>query len=189
MFTYCSKGFALAITEACGGIPAAYLPSSTDEISTGTVAAGYQNFLICVEMVFAAIGLLFAFPYRPYAIQQSGTSTSVSFYNNSPIRTGQSSAAGSSFSLHLHTISHNLKETMNPRDIIQDSIHNFHPQYKNYEQYADNSGSRQSGNFPATTPTRIDFDAFTGDKREKEVFRPPEKSFSEKTRIIETDEH
>lgn len=32
--------------------------------SVGTVSAGYQNFLICVEMLFAAIALRYAFPYQ-----------------------------------------------------------------------------------------------------------------------------
>ena len=32
--------------------------------SAGTVSAGYQNFLICIEMFFAAIALKYAFPYQ-----------------------------------------------------------------------------------------------------------------------------
>ena len=28
----------------------------------GTISAGYQNFLICIEMFFAAIALKYAFP-------------------------------------------------------------------------------------------------------------------------------
>lgn len=35
--------------------------------SAGTVSAGYQNFLICIEMLFAALALRAAFPYRVYA--------------------------------------------------------------------------------------------------------------------------
>lgn len=35
--------------------------------SAGTVSAGYQNFLICIEMLFAAIALRYAFPYQVYA--------------------------------------------------------------------------------------------------------------------------
>ena len=34
----------------------------------------------------------------------------------------------------LQSISSNLKETMNPRDIMADAIHNFHPQYQQYTQ-------------------------------------------------------
>lgn len=32
--------------------------------SAGTVSAGYQNFFICLEMLFAAIALRYAFPYQ-----------------------------------------------------------------------------------------------------------------------------
>lgn len=35
--------------------------------SAGTVSAGYQNFLICIEMFCAAIALRYAFPYKVYA--------------------------------------------------------------------------------------------------------------------------
>lgn len=35
--------------------------------SAGTVSAGYQNFLICIEMFYAAIALRYAFPYQVYA--------------------------------------------------------------------------------------------------------------------------
>ena len=29
-----------------------------------------------------------------------------------------------------------IQETMNPRDIMTDAIHNFHPQYQQYTQYS-----------------------------------------------------
>ncbi|CAF2956349.1 unnamed protein product [Rotaria sp. Silwood2] len=35
----------------------------------------------------------------------------------------------------MQSISNNLKETMNPKDIMHDAIHNFHPQYRDYTQY------------------------------------------------------
>lgn len=34
----------------------------------------------------------------------------------------------------LQSISSSLRETMNPKDIMQDAIHNFHPQYQQYTQ-------------------------------------------------------
>ena len=34
----------------------------------------------------------------------------------------------------LQSISSSLKETMNPKDVMQDAIHNFHPQYQQYTQ-------------------------------------------------------
>jgi hypothetical protein len=35
-----------------------------ENTSAGTVSAGYQNFFICIEMLFAAIALRYAFPYQ-----------------------------------------------------------------------------------------------------------------------------
>ena len=35
----------------------------------------------------------------------------------------------------MQSISSSLKETMNPRDIMHDAIHNFHPNYQQYTQY------------------------------------------------------
>lgn len=29
-----------------------------------------------------------------------------------------------------------IQETMNPKDIMTDAIHNFHPQYQQYTQYS-----------------------------------------------------
>ena len=34
----------------------------------------------------------------------------------------------------LQSISSNLKETMNPKDIMTDAVHNFHPTYQQYTQ-------------------------------------------------------
>jgi hypothetical protein len=41
----------------------------------------------------------------------------------------------------LQSISSSLKETMNPKDIMQDAIHNFHPQYQQYTQHSNPSRS------------------------------------------------
>lgn len=35
-------------------------------LNTGTVSAGYQNFIICIEMFFASVALRYAFPYQIY---------------------------------------------------------------------------------------------------------------------------
>lgn len=35
----------------------------------------------------------------------------------------------------MKSISNSLKETVNPKDIMNDAIHNFHPQYQQYIQY------------------------------------------------------
>lgn len=38
--------------------------SNGSTTSAGTVSAGYQNFCICLEMLFAAVALRYAFPYQ-----------------------------------------------------------------------------------------------------------------------------
>lgn len=53
----------MAILEKAGAI-SAIVSSKGETTSTGTVSAGYQNFFICVEMLFAAIALRYAFPYQ-----------------------------------------------------------------------------------------------------------------------------
>lgn len=54
----------LAILEKCGAIPK--ISSAEVSVGEGTVAAGYQNFIICVEMFFAAVALRHAFTYKVY---------------------------------------------------------------------------------------------------------------------------
>lgn len=55
----------LAILEKCGAIPK--INSARVSVGEGTVAAGYQDFIICVEMFFAALALRHAFTYKVYA--------------------------------------------------------------------------------------------------------------------------
>lgn len=63
----CIAGFVLAILEKVGVIAPIFSNHvSTHAASAGTVSAGIQNFLICVEMFFAALALRYAFPYRVY---------------------------------------------------------------------------------------------------------------------------
>ncbi|KAJ8941035.1 hypothetical protein NQ318_015511 [Aromia moschata] len=60
------QGVGLAILEKAEVI-SSIIDSNGPPTSTGTVSAGYQNFLICIEMFFAAIALRSAFPYKIYA--------------------------------------------------------------------------------------------------------------------------
>merc|ERR1719330_2311218 len=73
-------------------------------------------------MFFAAIALRYAFPISVYLSE------------------GVVNSAGRSVT--MQSISSSLKETMNPRDIMTDAIHNFHPQYQQYTQYS-SAGSRR----------------------------------------------
>lgn len=103
--------------EKAGVISPLYSDEGWAITSTGTVAAGYQNFIICIEMFFAAIALRFAFPVAPYGGGNGVCGTS------------------SGRTVSLQSISSNLKETMNPKDIMADAIHNFHPNYQQYTQH------------------------------------------------------
>lgn len=107
MQNLCSKsGVALAILEKTGAI------KTYHGIQVGTIAAGYQNFIICFEMLVAAILLRFAFPSSVYRHQRILD------------KKGQSIA--------LRSISKNFRQTVNPNDIVQDAIHNFSPAYQHY---------------------------------------------------------
>lgn len=98
------QGFALAIIEKSG------LITTQNHIKAGTISAGYQNFILCIEMFFASVMLKFAFPYNIYRIQQHRLTGKVA----------------------LKTISKNISKSINPKDILQDTIHNFSPAYHNY---------------------------------------------------------
>lgn len=66
------QGFLIAVLGATSAIDPVYNTEGKEIISRGTVAAGYQNFLICVEMLFAAIALRFAFSVSAYIDAHSG---------------------------------------------------------------------------------------------------------------------
>ncbi|XP_059810083.1 transmembrane protein 184B-like isoform X2 [Hemitrygon akajei] len=105
------QGMLLAILEKCGAIPK--IAAADVYVGEGTVAAGYQNFIICIEMFFAAIALRYAFTskvYRDKRVDSQGRCAP------------------------MKSISSSLKETMNPHDIVQDAIHNFSPAYQQYTQ-------------------------------------------------------
>lgn len=106
-----NAGVLLAILGMVGVI------SAVPGIGEGTVAAGYQNFLICIEMFFASIAMHFAFPYRRYSTSSNSCSS-------------EGVTIGS-----LQSISSNLKEAVNPRDIVADAVYNFHPQYQQYTRH------------------------------------------------------
>uniref|UniRef100_A0A182P101 Transmembrane protein 184B n=1 Tax=Anopheles epiroticus TaxID=199890 RepID=A0A182P101_9DIPT len=128
------QGVGLAILEKAEVI-SPIVDAGGSTTSAGTVSAGYQNFFICIEMLFAAIALRYAFPYQVYA------------------QSCMTDAHGRSVT--MQSISSSLKETMNPKDIMTDAIHNFHPQYQQYTQYSSDCPSpidrkrRESNHFQA----------------------------------------
>jgi len=133
------QGVLLAIFEQLGIIQAF---QGKTNLSVGTVAAGWQNFFICIEMCLAAVALRFAFPHEPYILRENYLPSTTS---NSG-QQGTTNAGGRIVT--MQSISSNLKETMNPKDIMHDAIHNFHPQYRDYTQYSANINDDRS---PAST--------------------------------------
>ncbi|XP_070219240.1 transmembrane protein 184A isoform X1 [Bos mutus] len=127
------QGLLLAILERCGVIPEVQVIDGST-VGAGTVAAGYQNFIICIEMLFASIALRYAFTCQVYSEKT------------------ESSPAPSA---PMQSISSGLKETMSPQDIVQDAIHNFSPAYQKYTQQATQEAPRPGqGSVPSPrTPT------------------------------------
>jgi len=132
------QGVLLAIMEAVGLIQPLFNENDEHSIKTNseTVSAGYQNFLICVEMFFAAIALRYAFPISVY------------------LNEGCVNTDGVGRTVTMQSISSSLKETMNPRDIMTDAIHNFHPQYQQYTQYS--SDNRRFQTKPPVGQAQVD---------------------------------
>ncbi|KAJ8389654.1 hypothetical protein AAFF_G00115300 [Aldrovandia affinis] len=104
------QGMVLAILERCGVIPEA-LVIDGHEVGAGTVAAGWQNFITCIEIV-------------PGEERNTFTCT---VYQEKKDETPDNNAP-------MQSISSGLKETMNPGDMVQDAIHNFSPAYQQYTQ-------------------------------------------------------
>ncbi|XP_062263298.1 transmembrane protein 184A [Platichthys flesus] len=123
------QGMVLAILERCDVIPNA-LYIDGEEVGAGTVAAGWQNFIICIEMFFAAIALRYAFTCTVYQEKK----------NEVPDNIPQ-----------MTSISSGLKDTTNPGDMVQDAIHNFSPAYQQYTQQSTQEVVQPSANGKVVT--------------------------------------
>ena len=78
----------MAILEhLCYILPVYDEQGNVEKLTAGTVAAGYQNFLICIEMFFAAVALKYAFPISVYigegAINAEGRSVTMQSISSS----------------------------------------------------------------------------------------------------------
>ncbi|KAM3917595.1 transmembrane protein 184A isoform 1-T3 [Leptodactylus fuscus] len=116
------QGMLLAILERCGAIPEVQIING-NPVGAGTVAAGYQNFIICIEMLFAAIALRYAFTCQVYREKKENSTANIA---------------------PMQSISSGLKETISPHDIVQDAIHNFSPTYQQYTQQSMQDSERKA---------------------------------------------
>ena len=135
----------MAIFESAGII------RTYNNISSGKIANACQDFLICIEMFFASIALRFAFPHSRYLDQRK--------LNDK----GQPVA--------LKNISSNFRQTLNPKDIVSDAIHNFS---RSYQQYA--------GGMAVTTN-----EDSSREKTAKVVYSNHGKKYSEETMLLDSD--
>ena len=82
MLIYSLLGFLLSILEASGAITPVSVGGDAGQTTIGslTVAAAIQNFIICIEMFFAAIALRYAFSYEIYREKQRDKGNNFSYF-------------------------------------------------------------------------------------------------------------
>ncbi|KAL8168224.1 hypothetical protein V2J09_009723 [Rumex salicifolius] len=93
-----------------------FLAAKSEIIKDSKDAADFQNLLLCVEMLIAAVGHLYAFPYKEYAGANIGL-----------------------FSDFTGSIAHAVKLN----DFYHDTVHQFAPTYHEYVLY--NHGDGEEG--------------------------------------------
>ncbi|KAM7474417.1 hypothetical protein LguiB_021660 [Lonicera macranthoides] len=97
-------------------------------------AAEFQHFIICVEMLIAAVGHLYAFPYKEYAGANIG------------VNRGFKESLGHALKLN---------------DFYHDTVHQFAPTYHDYVLYNNTEGEEGSRKYRARTfvPTGAEMDS------------------------------
>ncbi|KAL6964542.1 hypothetical protein U1Q18_052455 [Sarracenia purpurea var. burkii] len=119
-----------------------FLAAKSGFIKDAGEAAEFQDFIICVEMLIAAVGHLYAFPYKEYAGANIGASPGFT-----------------------RSLAHALKLN----DFYHDTVHQFAPTYHDYVLYNHGDGEEGPRKYRSRTfvPTGPEMDAV---RRNKHVF-------------------
>ncbi|PIA40736.1 hypothetical protein AQUCO_02400066v1 [Aquilegia coerulea] len=110
-----------------------FLAAKSGFIKNAEEAADFQNFIVCVEMLIAAVGHFYAFPYKEYAGANIGASGGL---------TG--------------SLGHALKFN----DFYHDTVHQFAPTYHDYVLYNHSEGDDGTRKYRSRTfvPTGQEMD-------------------------------
>ncbi|CAG9467152.1 unnamed protein product [Pedinophyceae sp. YPF-701] len=118
------QGFLFAVMVQAGTL------SSQDQ------AADLQDFLVCLEMAAAAVGLWYAFPHHEYkTVAEAGEARSL----------GQ-----------------NIGHAISFRDVVSDTVHQFAPQYHDYVLYSE--GQKRFHRTKTFVPVGHTGDLLSGDQ-------------------------
>ncbi|KAJ4845085.1 hypothetical protein Tsubulata_036109 [Turnera subulata] len=119
-----------------------FLAAKSGFIEKREEAAQFQDFIICVEMLIAAVGHLFAFPYKEYAGANIGGS---------------------------YGLTRSLGHALKLNDFYHDTVHQFAPTYHDYVLYNHTEGDEGTRKYRSRTfvPTGHEMDAV---RRNKYIF-------------------
>ncbi|XP_059652180.1 uncharacterized protein LOC132299515 [Cornus florida] len=119
-----------------------FLAAKTGFIKNAEEAAEFQNFIICVEMLIAAVGHLFAFPYKEYAGANIGGSRGLTA---------------------------SLAHALMLNDFYHDTVHQFAPTYHDYVLYNHGDGDDGTRKYRSRTfvPTGPEMDTV---RKNKHIF-------------------
>lgn len=116
-----------------------FLAAKSGFIKDAEEAAQFQDFIICVEMLIAAVGHLYAFPYKEYA---------------------GANIAGSC------DLTRSLAHALKLNDLYHDTVHQFAPTYHDYVLYNHTEGDEGTRKYRSRTfvPTGHEMDAVRKNK-------------------------
>ena len=120
-------------------------------IHTPTDAKRIQNFLICIEMALAAVFMRVAFPareYNPAAAGGRGQGLSMQDGN---------AASGGGHDVSSWSVGHlgigRVQHALSLRDVVNDTVHQFAPQYHDYCLYDASGGGMADGPDESSRPS------------------------------------